>query len=337
MSQLFSRRSALTAAAAMATAAAVPAHAAATTPAGPLLPTGKQLRISSGRQSLVVAEVGAALRSWTVDGRELLLSHAADSMGDSHLGKILLPWVDRIDGGKYTFGGAKHETPISEHWNNCAIHGLMGFLPWRVTRHERDRLVLSYLLHPQYGYPFTLRFQVEYVLSRAGLRVSVTATNAGRTAAPLSSGYHPYFRVSPTIDSATLMLAADTRLTLNDRLIPTGRAPVAGTPEDYRTPKLIGATKIDACYTDLLRPRHDTAVAALTSPEGHTIELWVDDSHKFLLVYTDEYPEGRPPRTGIAIEPVTSAPNAFNSGDGLIVLEPGKSYTGFWGVRTNLL
>ncbi|GAA3669400.1 aldose 1-epimerase family protein [Lentzea roselyniae] len=335
MSHVFSRRAAIAAAATMATAAAIrPANAA---PAGPLLPTGKQHRIRSGRQSLVVAEVGAALRSWTVDGQEMLLSHPADSMGDSHLGKILLPWVDRLDGGKYTFGGTIHETPISEHWSKCAIHGLMGFLPWTATRHERDRLVLSCVLYPQYGYPFTLRFRVEYVLSRAGLRLSVTAVNAGRQPAPLSSGYHPYFRVGPTIDEASLMLAAGTKLILDKRLIPIGRAPVAGTPDDFRTPKVLGATKIDACYTDLLRPRQDSAVASLTGPDGRQVELWVDDSHRYLLIYTDEYPAGRPPRTGIAIEPVTAAPNAFNSGDGLIVLEPGKSYTGFWGVRTNLL
>ncbi|TDD61471.1 hypothetical protein E1263_07135 [Kribbella antibiotica] len=87
------------------------------------------------------------------------------------MGKILLPWVDRIDGGKYTFRGADYETPISEHWNNSAIHGLALFLPWTPVRHRRDRLVLEWVLYPQYGCPFTLRFQTEYVLNRSGLSV----------------------------------------------------------------------------------------------------------------------------------------------------------------------
>ncbi|MGW0523224.1 hypothetical protein [Crossiella sp. NPDC003009] len=78
-------------------------------------------------------------------------------------------------------------------------------------------------------------------------------------------------------------------------------------------------------------------MARLRAPDGHQVELWVDDSHRYLLVYSDDYAQGRPARGGIAIEPVTSAPHAFNSGDGLIVLEPGRSYTGFWGLRTNSL
>ncbi|MCW2594427.1 MAG: Aldose 1-epimerase, partial [Jatrophihabitans sp.] len=35
---------------------------------------------------------------------------------------------------------------------------------------------------------------------------------------------------------------------------------------------------------------------------------------------------------GIAIEPMTCAPNAFNSGAGLIVLEPGGAWAGSWGI-----
>jgi aldose 1-epimerase len=36
---------------------------------------------------------------------------------------------------------------------------------------------------------------------------------------------------------------------------------------------------------------------------------------------------------GLAVEPMTCAPNAFRSGDGLLRLEPGGGFEGSWGIR----
>jgi aldose 1-epimerase len=37
----------------------------------------------------------------------------------------------------------------------------------------------------------------------------------------------------------------------------------------------------------------------------------------------------------VAIEPMTCAPDALNSGDGLVVLEPGASFTGRCGLTAD--
>jgi len=37
-------------------------------------------------------------------------------------------------------------------------------------------------------------------------------------------------------------------------------------------------------------------------------------------------------RRSVAVEPMTCAPNAFRSGDGLIPLEPEQTHTGTWGI-----
>ena len=37
-------------------------------------------------------------------------------------------------------------------------------------------------------------------------------------------------------------------------------------------------------------------------------------------------------RRGLAIEPMTCAPDAFNSGAGLVVLQPGEVHTATWGI-----
>ena len=55
--------------------------------------------------------------------------------------------------------------------------------------------------------------------------------------------------------------------------------------------------------------------------------------YQFVMVYTpDAVPEATRRRRSLAIEPMTCAPNAFRSGDGLIVLEPGRSTSASWGI-----
>ncbi len=72
----------------------------------------------------------------------------------------------------------------------------------------------------------------------------------------------------------------------------------------------------------------------LARPDGVTAELWVYPTHGYLQVYTDDSPPtDRPKRAGITVEPMTCAPNAFVTGDGLIVLRPGESHCGSWGYR----
>ena len=41
-------------------------------------------------------------------------------------------------------------------------------------------------------------------------------------------------------------------------------------------------------------------------------------------------------RRSVAVEPMTCAPNAFRTGDGLIRLEPGQSHSGSWGIAPAL-
>ena len=54
--------------------------------------------------------------------------------------------------------------------------------------------------------------------------------------------------------------------------------------------------------------------------------VWMDEHFRFIHVYTS--------RAGVAIEPMTCAPDAFNSGDGLLALVPGASFAGRWGLNT---
>ena len=67
-----------------------------------ILPTGQQFLIESGRYAAVVTEVGATLRSFTVDGAETLYTFAEDEPAGSK-GRQLVPWPNRIRDGRYTY------------------------------------------------------------------------------------------------------------------------------------------------------------------------------------------------------------------------------------------
>jgi aldose 1-epimerase len=52
-----------------------------------------------------------------------------------------------------------------------------------------------------------------------------------------------------------------------------------------------------------------------------------------MQVFTGDSLPAKDRRTsGIAVEPMTCPPDAFNSGDGVVVLEPGQEFAAPWGI-----
>ena len=92
-------------------------------------------------------------------------------------------------------------------------------------------------------------------------------------------------------------------------------------------------SEIDSPFTGLVRDWQGRATARLSGSDGATAELWVDEGYEMLEVFTGDTlaPERR--RTGLGLEPMTCAPDAFRSGEGLIRLGPGESTSATWGAR----
>ncbi|RRO19863.1 aldose epimerase [Saccharopolyspora rhizosphaerae] len=329
-----SRRSALLGTAGAAGAvAALPATAQAA-PSGPPTASGHLYEIGTGRQRVLIGGVAASVLSWQVDGQEMLLTHDPDDVGEGYQGKTILPWANRIDHGSYTFDGEELQVAINEPDRDTALHGLMSFVEWSPVRHRSDSVVLEHVLPPDYGYPFQLAFRIEYRVDDRGFASTLHATNVGRRPAPFGTANHTYLAAAPgtSVDDIVLEIPADTYYEVDDRLIPTGTAPVDGTDYDFRTARPIARTTMDTAFTGL----HHTggeAVVRFRRPDVD-VELWVDENHRYLQVYTDDDPStDRPARAGLTVEPMTLAPNAFVTGDGLIVLRPGQTHTGSWGYR----
>ena len=58
---------------------------------------------------------------------------------------------------------------------------------------------------------------------------------------------------------------------------------------------------------------------------GRAATLWVDAAYEYLMVFTGDTLSPGARRRGLALEPMTCAPNALRSGDGLVVLSRGPA------------
>jgi aldose 1-epimerase len=296
-------------------------------------PSGEQLELSFGVRRAVVVEVGAGLRGYAVDGREVLDGYGADEMCASGRGQVLLPWPNRIEDGSYEFDGRRHQLPLTEVEAGNAIHGLVRWAAWRVAEREADRAVLEHPLYPQPGYPFSLALRIEYSLGDAGLTIRTTATNVGAGACPLGSGMHPYFTLgTPTVDSLTLTVPAARAVESDPRGLPGPPRSVEGTGLDFRSPRLLGVTTLDTTFTDLERGEDGLARVVLRDEEhGAELTVWADEAYTHFQLFTgDPLPDVR--RRSLAVEPMTCPANAFRTGEGVVRLEPGASWTGAWGI-----
>jgi aldose 1-epimerase len=300
-----------------------------------IAPSGKQITIAAADQQAVVVEVGGGLRSYSACGRELVDGYRGGEMSSWGRGQVLIPWPNRLEDGNYEFDGRRHQLPLNEPEHRNAIHGLVGWAAWTAAAHERHRAVMEHVLHPQPGYPFSLGISIEYALLDSGLQVRTTATNLGADSCPFGSGAHPYLTLgTATIDRLILRAPGRTVLRSDERGLPIGADAVEGKEYDFRKPRRIGSTTLDHAFTDLERDQNGLARVELRNPDHETqVSLWIDRSYSYLMLFSgDPLPDGR--RRSLAVEPMTCPPNAFRTGEALIRLEPGSSFTGTWGIQS---
>lgn len=298
-------------------------------------PTGAQYEIVSGGHRAVVTEVGATLRSYDVDGVQVVRGFAEDEAVKGGRGQNLLPWPNRIRDGKYTFAGQAQQLWLSEPARHNASHGLVRYQPWVVTDRTPDSVTNRVRVFPQPGWPGWLEASITHRVSGDGLEVTLEATNVGDRDVPFGYGAHPFLTVGEaTVDEVDLLVPAASYLEVDpDRLLPVRVSPVDRTPADLRAGPTLGDRNLDTAMTDLTRDADGRWRVTITLGDRST-QLWGDETMKWVQVFS-----GGPYRDwSVAVEPMTCGPDAFNEGpthDDLIVLAPGEPFTGRWGVRAS--
>ncbi len=300
-------------------------------------PTGEQFEIAAGGYRAVVTEGGATLRVLEHDGRPIVDGFAEDAMPPVGRGQLLMPWPNRIRDGRYSFDGRDLQLGLTEPSRSNASHGLVRWAAWSVEEHSAASVSLTYRLMAQSGYPWTLDLHVLYDVSADGLTVTQTATNLAPSPAPFASGAHPYVRAGGgPVDDCELTVPASRRLLTDDRMVPVDEEEVDGTPYDFRVSRPIRDTVLDHAFGDLDRDPSGVATVTLRDPRsGEGVALWMDDRHRWIQVFSAELDPT--PRRALAVEPMTSPPNAFASGRDLVILSPagtdGDELTASWGIR----
>jgi aldose 1-epimerase len=298
-------------------------------------PTGDQFVLetstSTGDVRATVTAVAAGLRTLSINDIDLVPSYGEDETPPSGSGIVLVPWPNRIRDGVWRHEGREHQLAITEPARNNAIHGLLRYTEYTPVEQERDSVTLAATIHPQMGYPFTVRTAVRYELVSDGLKVTHFLENLGGEPAPVAVGTHPFVKIGdvPT-EELLLRLDASSHIEVDDRLLPTGEVPVDGTEWDFREGRRVGDVQLDDAFGGLAAV-DGTVEHALVAPDGRTVSVWADDEFAYVQVYTTESYPGE--SKAVAVEPMTAPADAFNSGKGLRWLDPGEQWELSWGIR----
>jgi aldose 1-epimerase len=304
----------------------------------PVAPSGRQTVLTFDEQRAVVVEIGGGLRTYAAGGIEVLDGYGEGDRCSGGRGQPLLPWPNRLQGGRYDFGGVHEQAALSEPGPGNAIHGLTRWCPWALLDAGTDHATLGFTLHPQPGWAWTLELTVAYELSAAGLAVTTTAVNRSETACPFGAGWHPYLRApSGRVDDLVLSLPAASYDVADQGGIPTGRATVAGSALDFRKPGRIGDATIDVAFTDLERDADGhIAVGVMDAGTDRSVSLRLGPGWNWVMVFTGDT-LGPRARQGLAIEPMTGPANLLRSGEDLVVLEPAERWQAGWSIHPGWL
>ncbi|MGW6006886.1 aldose epimerase family protein [Oerskovia enterophila] len=297
------------------------------------LPTVALLHPSGAE--LVVALRGATVLAWRapwglgsverevldlLDGYEAeseLLAQEATRSG------LMFPFANRIAAGAYAFDGATHHVPPAPG-EIGTLHGFVRLQDWEVVP-DADvdgpadgtvsvTLATCVRSADVAGYPFDLETRIRFELTEQSLDVTWSYRNAGRVAAPVTAGWHPYFRLPghATIDALELHVPARATVATDASLIPLdGEAALE--VRDAVGPLGLAGTVLDTAFTDLVPDADGLFRTRVLDPAtGAGVEVWQE--HGNMHVYTGDGLGARA-RTSIALEPVESLTNAFNRPD----------------------
>jgi aldose 1-epimerase len=302
-------------------------------------PLGDLIELRTAHATATVATLAAALTGLEVHGRELAERTPPTRIPSHGHGIVLAPWPNRVRDARWNHDGAVQQLDVTDPSRNTAIHGLLRNTAYRVQARSESSVTLGATVHPQHGWPFLLHTTVRYALESDGLTVTHGAHNAGAAAAPWAVGAHPYLRVGAgPLDDVTLEVRGDHYLELDELLLPVAvREVEAGGGFDLSSPRALGGLDLNVAYQDV--STGPTGAAVLTAPDGARTIVWQDPAFRWLQVYTPrDFPHvtadgSESPALAVALEPMTAAPDALNSGEGLAWLEPGERWEASWGIR----
>ena len=239
----------------------------------------------------------------------------SDAPIDAGRGQQLIPWPNRIRDGRYTFDRTARQLPITEVALGNASHGL---LRWRrgCLDQGENHLTVGVTLHPQPGWSWTLTVTTRYAVGPDGLSVTSRVVSRSDTVAPTSGRLAPYVRTeSLPVEKVVLEIpAAGTSRSTIGCCRPDSNSSTARPMTSARPARSAGACVSTRHTGDCARTKTGSGVCTSTCRTGRAT-VWGEVEG--LPVDAGLHRQGRgAARTphGVAVEPMTCPPDAFNSG-----------------------
>ncbi|MBP2830875.1 aldose 1-epimerase [Aquimarina sp. U1-2] len=259
---------------------------------------------------------GGRLSSFTFEGIQVIADPEAIDYSQSYASSILFPFANRIKDGTFSLDNTTYTLDCNDTGLNNALHGLVYDKSFTCIHQEAtvEQALVTLVYEDKglaQGFPFAFKLQFIYILDKNGIQLAVSATNTDKKSFPFSMGWHPYF-VSKNLYESYLIFNSSSQYTYDHQKIINGsyyaNLPMPFQVEDHQ---------LDQGFT-----LEESEVQFLT-PE-YNLTLSATKDNQFLQVYTP--PQGNT----IAIEPMTGAPNNFNTKTGLQMLVPKATYTTEW-------
>ncbi|WP_024551535.1 aldose-1-epimerase [Franconibacter helveticus 513] len=283
--------------------------------------SGTTIALAAGRYRAKIVTVGAGIAELTRGEQHLVVPHKPEEMPLAHMGKVLMPWPNRIAGGRYLYAGKELAPAINDRESGSAIHGLLAWHNWQIASQTASGVTLTAFLPPTYGYPFMLACEVSYQLDAdAGLCARLSAQNKGDTPAPYGAGVHPYLTCNlEKVDNCSLSLPAEEVFSVDAQRNPLRLMQAQASGLLFSPSREIGATIIDHTFRAL---RREGAWEVRLTSQRQAMSTCLRSDQPWLQIYTGD----KLNRIGLAVEPMSCPPDAFNSGQDLVSLAPGQTH-----------
>jgi aldose 1-epimerase len=224
----------------------------------------------------------------------------------------LVPFVNRIRGGCFTFRGRQVRLSPNMAGDPSPLHGQGWTSPWRVDSPGNVEAVLSYEHRPG-EWPWRYRAEQLFRLEDNALHLRLTCRNVSDEPMPCGLGFHPYF---PCGAFTRIQTEVDEVWTVDQDVLPAARMPPEGRYAIGDDP--VCARGLDNGYggwsgRTILSDVNWPYEIELSSPQARYFQLY------------------SPENGGIFVaEPVTHANAALNEPEedwarlGIAILDPGE-------------
>lgn len=230
----------------------------------------------------------------------------------------LSPFACRLNESRYVFENTEYV--CEKHvLNGHAIHGLMYDFDFKLENYGADEQsawieLLAHYSQENTGFPFEYQLLVKYILDETGLHIHTTATNTGSRALPIADGWHPYFTLGGKVDDWSLQINAKQMLEFDENLLPTGNT----LPESrFQAAESLRGVELDNSFV----LNNQTDVSCILQSDDLILQIWAQHNYPYLQIYIP------PERDCVAIENLSGAPDCFNNGLGLTLLQAAESKT----------